>query len=82
MEDEIKKLHEIVMTECKMTMISYREIEDRFLSLEKKIAHIENENMAMYAALVEASNLGGSAGLRCTVELQRIARNDASTNFP
>ena len=42
--------------------------------LKKKISYLENENIVMYAALLEASNLGGVAALRCKVELQRIAR--------
>ena len=44
--------------------------------LKKKISYLENENIVMYAALLEASNLGGVAALRCKVELQRIARED------
>ena len=44
--------------------------------LKKKISYLENENIVMYSALVEASNLGGVAALRCKVELQRIARED------
>ena len=44
--------------------------------LKKKISYLENENIVMYAALFEASNLGGGSALRCKVELQRIARED------
>ena len=44
--------------------------------LKKKISYLENENIVMYSALVEASSLGGVAALRCKVELQRIARED------
>lgn len=44
--------------------------------LKKKISYLENENIVMYSALVEASNLGGVAAMRCKVELQRIARSD------
>ena len=46
--------------------------------LKKRINYLENENIFMYAALVEASNLSGVGALRCKVELQRIARNDAA----
>ena len=56
--------------------------------LKKKISYLENENIVLYSALVEASNLGGVAALRCKVELQRIAREDNAqqgarlTRFP
>ena len=45
--------------------------------LERRIAELEAENAIMYAALLEASELGASAATRCKVELQRIARKDA-----
>jgi hypothetical protein len=45
--------------------------------LKERIVYLEKENVAMYAALLEASGLSGTAAKRCQVELQRIARNDA-----
>lgn len=41
------------------------------------IAKLEAENEVMYAAILEASTLGPYAALRCKVELQRIAKNEA-----
>jgi len=46
----------------------------------KRIAELECENAVMYAALLEASEIGDSAAMRCRVELQRIARNEAKQN--
>lgn len=46
-------------------------------AMQARIKALETENSVMYAALLEASELGNSAALRCKVELQRIARNEA-----
>ena len=46
-------------------------------AMQARIEKLETENSVMYAALLEASELGNSAALRCKVELQRIARNEA-----
>ena len=47
-------------------------------AMQAWIEKLETENSVMYAAILEASNLGtNSAALRCKVELQRIARNEA-----
>lgn len=45
--------------------------------MQARIEKLETENSVMYAALLEASELGNSAAMRCKVELQRIARNEA-----
>ena len=46
-------------------------------AMQARIKALETENSVMYAAILEASELGSSAALRCKVELQRIARNEA-----
>lgn len=51
---------------------------DEIEKLKKRIAELENENIIMYSAILEASTLGSNAYLRCEVELQRIAKNDAA----
>ena len=49
-----------------------------YAAMQARIEKLETENAVMYAAILEASNLGtNSAALRCKVELQRIARNEA-----
>jgi len=47
-------------------------------AMQKRITELEDENVAMYAAIFEASTLGNNAAGRCKAELQRIARNDAA----
>ncbi len=46
-------------------------------AMQARIDALETENAVMYAAILEASELGNSAALRCKVELQRIARKEA-----
>lgn len=43
-------------------------------ALEARVAWLEGENIAMYGAIIEAAD-GGS--IRCKLELQRIASDDA-----
>jgi hypothetical protein len=43
----------------------------------KRFKELEAENITMYAAILEAANLGTNAAGRCILELQRIARNDS-----
>ena len=53
-------------------------IEETKADMQARRKALETENSVMYAAILEASNLGtNSAALRCKVELQRIARNEA-----
>ena len=49
----------------------------QYTAMQARIEKLETENAVMYAAILEASELGNSAALRCKVELQRIARNEA-----
>jgi hypothetical protein len=46
--------------------------------LTAQIAEMREENMVMYAAILEASEQGINAAGRCKLELQRITRNDAN----
>lgn len=48
--------------------------DDEMKSLWRRLKRADGENMVMYAAILEAAQLGS---LRCQVELQRIARSDA-----
>lgn len=48
-----------------------------YAALKAERDALKEENDVMYAAILEASELGVSAALRCKVELQRIARNEA-----
>lgn len=47
--------------------------------LTDRIKRLEEENIVMYAAILEAADLGSK---RCLIELQRIARNDAKGSAP
>jgi len=49
---------------------------DEIEELKKKIKYLENENIWMYAAILEAAESETAAAWRCKVELQRIARSD------
>ena len=42
-----------------------------------ELDNLKRENEVMYAAILEASQIGIAAAGRCQIELQRIARKDA-----
>lgn len=51
---------------------------DEAVRLRNRVSELEAENTTMYAAIMEAAELGNNAAKRCKVELQRIARKDAT----
>lgn len=57
-------------------IVSEKDAEE-YAALKAERDALKEENDVMYAAILEASELGVSAALRCKVELQRIARNEA-----